>query len=606
MPDHINPAADAAKVALEILHHTLDEKNSFIFEAGAGAGKTYSLIKALHHLIKKDGKSLLKAHKRIACITYTNVAKEEIDNRTDKHPVIHSDTIHAFCWSMMRNFQDELRKLLPGIGRWSERIKEYYLSKLPVNEILSAEPEADKVEINFAEVLGKKEVIYQLGYPSINDEQITLHHDDILNLMVELLNRNKFRTILFSKYPVILIDEYQDTYAQFAEALQRHFINPASGPQIGFFGDHWQKIYGNGCGKIENDKLIFIPKNANFRSVIKIVNILNQMRPDLTQEVEDPSAVGTARVFHTNSWNGTRRTGGHWAGDLPSENAHEYLTFLRLQLEEDGWDFAPEKTKILMLTHNILADEQGYRQLADVFVGNEAYIKKEDKYLAFFMDYLEPICEAFANKKYGEMFSIIGSGKNGVNTHADKLKWNEVMNHIMELRINGTVGEVIDYLLEQRKPKLPESIEISDKKFKDYLVVEGNEEPSDIAKIRNLRAVPYKQVIAVTKFVNDHTPFATNHSVKGEEYDNVLVVIGRGWNQYNFDQMLGWFPIPPHERRDTYERSRNLFYVACSRPKKNLAILFTQLLSPSALATLNSWFGEENIITLRAILPTLN
>jgi DNA helicase-2/ATP-dependent DNA helicase PcrA len=70
--------------------------------------------------------------------------------------------------------------------------------------------------------------------------------------------------------------------------------------------------------------------------------------------------------------------------------------------------------------------------------------------------------------------------------------------------------------------------------------------------------------------------------------------------------MLGWFPIPPHERRDTYERSRNLFYVACSRPKKNLAILFTQLLSPSALATLNSWFGEENIITLRAILPTLN
>lgn len=606
MPDQINPAAEAAKVALEILYQTLDEKRSFIFEAGAGAGKTYSLIKALHHLIEKDGKRLLKAHKRIACITYTNVAKEEIDNRTDKHPVVHSDTIHAFCWSVMRNFQDEIRKVLPGLGRWSERIREYYIAKLPVNDTSTAGPEADIFEIDFAEVLEKKEVIYQLGYPSIDDNQITLHHDDILNLMVELLNKNKFRTILFSKYPVILIDEYQDTYTPFAEALQMHFINPANGPQIGFFGDHWQKIYGNGCGKIQNEKLTFIPKNANFRSVINIVSILNQMRPDLLQEVEDPSATGTAKVFHTNNWNGTRRTGGHWAGDLPSENAHDYLTFLRLQLEEDGWDFAPEKTKILMLTHNILADEQGYRQLANVFSSNDAYIKKEDKYIAFFMDYLEPICEAFANKKYGEMFSIIGSGKNGVNTHADKLKWNEIMNHIMELRIGGTVGQVIDYLLEQRKPKLPESLEISDKKFKDYIFEEGEEEPSDIAKIRALRSVPYKQVIAVTKFVNDHTPFATNHSVKGEEYENVLVVIGRGWNQYNFDQMLGWFPNPPQGKDETYERSRNLFYVACSRPKKNLAILFTQLVSPASMTTLNNWFGQVNVIAMNGIMPTLN
>src|SRR5215217_2787207 len=194
MPNQTNPAAEAAQNALDALYKALDEGKNFIFEAGAGAGKTYSLIKALHHLIEKDGKHLQKSHKRIACITYTNVAKEEIDNRTDKHPIVHSDTIHAFCWSVIRNFQEEIRKILPGLGHWDERIKEFYVSTLPTATNSDTEPtDTSVIEINIPEVLGKKEIIYQLGYPSIDEYQITLYHDDVLNLMVELLNREKFR-----------------------------------------------------------------------------------------------------------------------------------------------------------------------------------------------------------------------------------------------------------------------------------------------------------------------------------------------------------------------------------------------------------------------------
>ena len=40
---------------------------------------------------------------------------------------------------------------------------------------------------------------------------------------------------------------------------------------------------------------------------------------------------------------------------------------------------------------------------------------------------------------------------------------------------------------------------------------------------------------------------------------------------------------------------RNLFYVACSRPQKRLAILFTQLLSPGAMATLENWFEADAV-----------
>ncbi len=44
---------------------------SFIMVAGAGSGKTTSLIKALKAIIESHGEKLLLRRKRIACITYT-------------------------------------------------------------------------------------------------------------------------------------------------------------------------------------------------------------------------------------------------------------------------------------------------------------------------------------------------------------------------------------------------------------------------------------------------------------------------------------------------------------------------------------------------------
>lgn len=86
--------------------------------------------------------------------------------------------------------------------------------------------------------------------------------------------------------------------------------------------------------------------------------------------------------------------------------------------------------------------------------------------------------------------------------------------------------------------------------------------------------------------------------MKGAEFENVLVVVGRGWNQYNFGEMLEFAgaQMIPADKQDSFERNRNLFYVACSRPQKRLAILFTQALSPAALATLGNWFGVDTII----------
>jgi hypothetical protein len=119
----------------------------------------------------------------------------------------------------------------------------------------------------------------------------------------------------------------------------------------------------------------------------------------------------------------------------------------------------------------------------------------------------------------------------------------------------------------------------------------------------NLRGIPYSEVIALVGYLNGHTPFTTKHNTKGDEFENVLVVLGRGWNRYDFDQLLQWMAKPgsvASDRLSAFERNRNLFYVCCSRSITNLALLFTQQLSSASLSLLISWFGQRQVIDVGA------
>jgi DNA helicase-2/ATP-dependent DNA helicase PcrA len=112
-----------------------------------------------------------------------------------------------------------------------------------------------------------------------------------------------------------------------------------------------------------------------------------------------------------------------------------------------------------------------------------------------------------------------------------------------------------------------------------------------------LRAIPYTEIEDLVRYLRGHSPFETKHGVKGEEFDSVLGVFGRGWNDYDFNRLLEMIPGQSLQERDLkfYSRNRNLFYVVCSRPKTNLALLFTQRLSSEALETAKWLFGAESL-----------
>jgi len=568
----MNLAEEAAQRALNSIFQCILERKNFRLEAGAGAGKTYSLVKALKFIIEKQGLYLQRNRQQVACITYTNVATDQIKSRTDSHPVVNASTIHAFCWSLIKTFQPFLRSKLLEISGWPEKLEEIG-------------------------GIGCRAIDYDLGYRRAKpgDPNVFLNHDDVLELTVCLMKEQKFRDILTARFPIIFIDEYQDTNSAIAQAIIEHFIGTGKGPLIGLFGDSWQKIYRDVCGLIDHENLTIIRKEANFRSVKSIVDALNNMRPELPQQVTDPYAAGSVTVYHSNAWTGTRRTGSHWVGDLPADVAHSHLTHVRHLLETEGWDFAPEKTKILMLTHNILASEQNYSGIADAFEYPESYIKKEDPHIKFLVETLEPACIAYKNGRYGEMFSAVGGRLGHIRTIDDKRAWAQDMDKLIELREGGTTGQVLDHLKAVTRPLLPDSVRLTESDLSEASP-EVVAESRTLNQISKLRAISYQQISALSQFLNDHTPFATKHGVKGAEFENVLIVLGRGWNQYNWSQFLEWAQGHiPNEKVDSYIRNRNLFYVACSRPKQRLALLFTQKLSSQAVTTLTGWFGNSAI-----------
>jgi len=169
------------------------------------------------------------------------------------------------------------------------------------------------------------------------------------------------------------------------------------------------------------------------------------------------------------------------------------------------------------------------------------------------------------------------------------------MDILLELRETGTIGEVIDHLEAVKRPHLPDAVRKTELELSSASP-EEIAESRPLSEISNLRDISYQQLVALAEFINDKTPFSTKHGVKGAEFDNVLVVLGRGWNHYNWNQFLEWHGgTIPNDKVDSYERNRNLFYVVCSRPKVRLALLFTQKLSINALNTLTEWFGDSAI-----------
>ncbi|WP_052242879.1 UvrD-helicase domain-containing protein [Pseudoalteromonas sp. ECSMB14103] len=90
------------------IYTCIDNFDCFRFNAGAGAGKTYALIESIRYILKNNAKSLQKSNQKITCVTYTNVAVEEIKKRLGNSEIVNVSTIHERLWELVKPYQKEL------------------------------------------------------------------------------------------------------------------------------------------------------------------------------------------------------------------------------------------------------------------------------------------------------------------------------------------------------------------------------------------------------------------------------------------------------------------------------------------------------------------
>ena len=196
-----------------------------------------------------------------------------------------------------------------------------------------------------------------------------LFHDDVITLFSVLLDNDKFRRVFTDKFPLILIDEYQDSFKPVMDKFVEHFISNEMGPQFGFFGDAWQTIYqsNKACGLIEHENIVEIKKVSNFRSAARIVDLLNNLRPELPQFSAIDGFEGEILVITCDDYKGERRTDRNFKDDLPADELKNRLTILKEHIKKKHIR-DNESLKILMSTHKVLASQQGYEKLLDIII----------------------------------------------------------------------------------------------------------------------------------------------------------------------------------------------------------------------------------------------
>jgi DNA helicase-2/ATP-dependent DNA helicase PcrA len=626
----------------QIMEHIVNGDN-FLLSGGAGSGKTYSLVQVIKQVIIDNPTS------KIACMTYTNAAVKEIEERVN-HKNLNVSTIHDFLWDNIKHFQKELKLTIITLAN------DENVSKIKINDL-------DHVPNDYFENREELIKIQYKEYLRLKDGIIS--HDELLIIANHMFEKySKLCDIVKDKYRFIFIDEYQDTHREVIRIFLEHFTKSKKHSTIGFFGDAMQSIYDDRIGNIseykEEGKVREVKKALNRRNPQKIITLANRLRTDGITQV--PSTDNTAP-------NMKKDGSGIKEGKIMfMYSTNEDISIVRRFLsEQHGWDFINAKeTKELNLTHNLIADKAGFRTLMDIYDDDPILNLKKDilqkikdsknGILIEENDTFDNVVDKFQLKNrqrqlkkdvllqdtcnvelYNQLKDKLFSEVKIIYIDKDQLiddkkqdeddenkkgsKRDDLIKHLFKIQTNISLYKdkhyneflrITDYKQINRiedKRILKRNIEnlistanktieevINDANKKGICLVDEKLEKFRAEKeyiYNRVKNVKYSEFQLLYAYLEGQTPFSTQHKTKGTEFDNVLVILDNGkWNKYNFENLfLG------RGTESVLERTQKIFYVCCTRAKENLAVFYH---NPNnfVISKAKEWFGEENVFSI--------
>ena len=245
----------------------------------------------------------------------------------------------------------------------------------------------------------------------------------------------------------------------------------------------------------------------------------------------------------------------------------------------------------------MLAAQQGYEKLLDILANGLR--DKEDIFLQFFMEMVEPIFKALETSDMKLLFDTLKVKRYPITKKYEKVKWKILEEQLMHVRAQKTI-DVLKVVIESELIPVSQNIlAYYDMYFSAPDVCYSN------TTIKEFLDLEYEQFLSAINFLYPEAEFSTEHGVKGEEYDNVIFVISKGWNQYQFET---YAPMIKNgytlDKEVSYIRNRNLFYVCCSRPKKRLFLFVSVPIDDTFRNFLRGLVGDDNILTYKQYISS--
>lgn len=584
--------------------------NNFFVFAGAGSGKTRSLINTLNFLDKEQGEKLLMKGKQIAVITYTNAACDEISRRLQYKSIFSVSTIHSFLWELIKNYQVDVKTwIMESVQKEIEELKQ---KQTKTSRGKAGEKRAETIKKK-TERLAKIKSIQKFSYNPNGDNvgYDSLSHSEVIKMSTEFIaTEPTMQDILTSKYPILLIDESQDTKKELIDALLIVCEKYGEKFIVGMFGDTMQKIYNDGkdnLAKCIPDNWVKPVKIMNHRSAKRIVTLANSIRSsvdDQKQQARSDAEEGTVRLFITSKSNN-------------KEYVEKRVAEMMVQDTGDiGWN-DEEDYKSLILEHHMAASRFGFSELYMPLSNSKKFDTslREGSIpeLSILSKLVFPLLVAYQSGNDFEVAKIIRKNSpllnkevfiTGLNNQVELLrKAEEAVELLMKLWNDGKVPTCLEVLKSIRDTGLFKVGNRVDEVLADY----SQDENEKITALRTALSAPFYELERYALYVSDNTHFATHQGVKGLEFPRVMVILddaqARGF-LFSYEKLFGVKAQSDtdeknaHDGKDTsITRTARLFYVACTRAKKSLAIVaYTEneeMVRDTALA--NGWFLENEI-----------
>ncbi|MGM8932912.1 UvrD-helicase domain-containing protein [Salinicola halophyticus] len=620
---------------------------SFFLFAGAGSGKTRTLVEVLrritgvveHQAGSEFAKRLRSRGQTVRVITYTKNATAVVSGRLGENHLTVVSTIHSFCWELIQGFDGDIRDALLALNADDLLEAKAAASAKKRGETDTDRKKYAKIEEKAVEISSITKFLYHPDKTTHGPG--ALSHTNVLEIAAWLINnRPTLRRILEDRHPLVLIDESQDTMKSVLDALLAVAEERPGRFHLGLLGDHRQRIYFDGHRDLPShipDAWAVPALKMNHRSQKRIVDLINaiwevemvgrtQPKTGFAQHPRKEKSGGIVRIFIGDA---------NLTTESKVEKEMECAHIMAQITGQDAWSGADRGYKTLALEHKLAAkrgrflDAYSAMQLLDKDAVNPKGNGERSgpgmvrPLLGSVLD-LEECVDTVGRLDEFYSMEVLRQAATLANlpdeiaerrAALDKID-SAVAEFAMLTREPGsTVRDVMRPLLEADVFEVDARLLAAfndDSAPPPAPVGRGNEDKE--AKRRRgwcaLFDTAWGEIGRYRQYLHGEAELATHQVVKGSEFPHVMVVMddleakGSG---FSYERVFGIEELSKSDLKNIEEgdetsvdRTLRLLYVTCSRAEESLALVLwstsPEVAEKAILKT--GWFERDEISML--------